>query len=678
MELSSFIHQYCFFYKDGKLIAGWVEGVQKNKLNILPLQGKPQLLPKARVAVFWRASSPNMQKADALQDLQLLLEEINALAQSQDLEVIHELSEHGKSYEFDELVSDFLENPQDPLQRVGLYLSLESDRRFFKRKNSVFTARTSEELAQIDAKAKREKEQQEWESRIQQWILELETGNWTPKTQASEEQILWIQQLQSVLVYGKNSAYWKSISPLFNLSASPSEDEEAKLRSLLKQAGYPISKGRLLLLRASVKDEFSQELLDAAAELGQKSISHADRRNWNGIPTFTVDSEKTQDYDDAISILEWSESRIEIAIHIADLSGLIQPGTILFEEAESRVSSVYTLKKVFPMFPSSLSNDYFSLKEGNDRHALSFIFNLFSNGESVLKGMEFGVIQVEQNLSYEQADLWIGQEVSFWKILSNCCQELRQKRIEKGALDFARKEVEFDISNPDHIQINAINRNSPANELIEELAILVNQEVGRFFKDHQCPGIYRVQAPYEVIKELKEGEKLSPQHLMIEPARLSVIPEMHAGLGCDYYIQASSPIRRFSDLVTQYQLAQYLKLGKIVFGEEQLMGWAEQIHTTQRTYAQVEREIENHWKLKFLAQHIGDVFFALIKRHLRGGRTEVIFEEIQYTIQVSNLSIYEAGKNVLLKIENVDVERRIVSVSVETEEPANSQEEQPF
>ena len=665
MELNTFIHHYCLFYKDGSLVAGWVEGIQKNKLIISPLQGKHQLLPPNRVGVFWKNTSQEIQKPSALEKLPPQIEQAQKFAQAQELEVIHELSEPGKSYTLEVLVSDFLDNPEDPLQRVGLFLALEQDRRFFKRKNNFYTARTLEELAQIDLKHQQEKEQRLREAKVHQWILDIESGEWNAQTSASEEQLLWIQQVQSVLIYGKNSGYWKMIAPIFHLNATLNEEEENKLRKLLLQVGHPISQGRLILLRASVKEDFPQEVLETANQLSQRPLFRRDRKNRTHLPTFTIDSKKTRDYDDAFSILEWTENRIDIALHIADLSEFIQPGNPLFEEAETRISSVYTLKKVFPMLPPLLSEDYFSLKAGEERSVMSFSFNLFRNGEWLCKDIEFSLVQVDQNLSYEQADCSIEQEDTFWGIFSNCCQAMRQKRIAQGALDFERKEVDIDISNPDQIRITPINRNSPANMLVEELAILVNQEVGKFYKEFQCPGIYRVQAPYEMIHELKEGEKLTPRHMVIEPVRLSTHPEKHAGLGCDYYIQATSPIRRFSDLVAQYQLAHYLRNGEIVFEEEQLMGWAEQIQTTQRVYAKAEREIADYWKAKYLSQHMGEVFSATIKRHFRMGNTEVNFEEIQYTVQVSNLSQNEPGDRVSLKIENVDTDRHFIVVSVD-------------
>lgn len=639
----------------------------KKKLLISPLQAKSILLPPNRVGIFWKTSPPFTEKSQALENLKIQMQQIQELAQHQELETIHELSTAGDRYTLEDLVFNFLETSDDPLQPVGLFLALENDRHFFKKKGLAYIARTAEELAQVEAKQKQVAQQKEWEAQGTQWLLDLETGLWNPQTPQSEEQQQWLEQLQSVLVYGKDSGSWKSIAPLFNLNASFNEDEENKLRRLLAQAGSPISWSRLVLLRASVKEEFSQNVLAAGETLCKTPLQQSNRTPWTSLPTWTIDSETTQDYDDAFSILDCTENHIALAIHTADLTNAILPGQPLFEEAERRIASVYTLEQVFSMLPSSLSNDYFSLKAGQDRLAMSFVFDLFTTGEKNFKGIEFSVIRVDENLTYEQADQAIVQEKSFWPTLSHCCLGLRQKRIEQGALDFARKEVKIDIGDPDNIHIMPIDRNTPANELVEELAILVNQEVGKFFYEHHCPGIYRVQGGAAMKGELKPGEPLTPQHFMIEPVRLSTVPERHTGLGCDYYIQATSPIRRFSDLVSQLQLAQFLQTQTFIFQEEQLMGWAEQIQNTQKTYAKAEREIENYWKYKYLAQHQGSIFSALLKRQLRAGKSEVEFETIQLTTQLSQLSQFDIQEKLFLKIENVDVGRRLVVISVSTQ-----------
>ena len=665
--MHEYLHQNCFFYKDRTLTAGWVEGIQKKKLIIAPLQGKSLLLPPHRVRIFWSATAT--EKHSALAALQNQMPQIAEIAQAQDLETIHALIGGEESHTLEDLVANFLEPSGTPLLRVGLFFALENDPHFFKKKGTLYAPRTSEEMAQLEARQKQMEQQKQWEAQSRKWIEAIEGGRWNAQTVQNEEQSQWVKQLQGVLIYGKDSGYWKTLAPVFNLSMPLSPEEELKLRRLLQQIGCPISQSRLIGLRASVKEGFSQKTLDAAQQITQTPLWSKDRKSWSHAPPVTVDAETTQDYDDAFSILDWTDEQVEIVLHIADLSSTIAPQNPLFATAEHRVASVYTVEQTFPMLPPALSNDYFSLKAGEDRFAMSFAFQLSINGEKKFRGIDLSVVHVEENMTYDQADEAIAQGLSFWPTLSNCCLALRQKRVEGGALDFMRQEVKIDIRDPERIAIVPLDRNTAANELVEELAILVNQAVGEFFYERQCPGIYRVQSPYEKVGEAPAGEPLTPQHFIIEPVRLSTVPERHAGLGCDHYIQATSPIRRFSDLVSQLQLNRLVTGEALFFPEEQLMGWAEQIQNVQRMYGRAEREIEDYWKYQYLRQQQGELFVATIKRQFRAGKTEVEFEAIQLTTQLPQLSQFELKEKVLLKIENVDAERRLIVASVETTKP---------
>ena len=101
--------------------------------------------------------------------------------------------------------------------------------------------------------------------------------------------------------------------------------------------GTPFLGAELVLKRASVHFEFSEEVLAAARQLSPLQISPR-RNDWSQISTFTIDAAKTKDYDDAFSVVEWSEEKMTLAIHITDLSEWVQPDTPLFEEAEKRLS----------------------------------------------------------------------------------------------------------------------------------------------------------------------------------------------------------------------------------------------------------------------------------------------------------------------------------------------------
>ena len=155
-------------------------------------------------------------------------------------------------------------------------------------------------------------------------------------------------------------------------------------------------------------------------------------------------------------------------------------------------------------------------------------------------GIEHEQIVVQQNLTYEEVDSFVVHQDSFWGMLFSCCDAQRKLRLANGALDIERKEFELDITDPENIRVLERDRESPANSLVQELAILVNQLAGEQLERVRLPGIFRTQAPYEITQEPVEGEKLTMDHVNIEGARLAVNPGAHSGLGCSVYMQVTS------------------------------------------------------------------------------------------------------------------------------------------
>jgi len=371
------------------------------------------------------------------------------------------------------------------------------------------------------------------------------------------------------------------------------------------------------------------------------------------IPTFTIDAEKTKDYDDAFSVLEWNNNSLKIAIHITDLSYNVIPESSIFKEAESRISSVYTLEKSFPMLPEELSNDLFSLKANKFRKAISFIFKLSSKGNWNLIEIEAVNIKVQENLSYEKANKLIEDKKDFWGLLYQFCLKSQENRLANGALNIYRKEFDFDISDPKNIRITCLNRNSPANRIVEELAISVNSETGKLFKEAEFPGIFRTQSSYEIIKDVEKGDQLSMENVRINPTKLTPSPDKHAGLGCNSYIQVTSPMRRFVDLIMQLQLKLLISNKEPVFNKDDMLRWSETISIRQKKYNRAEKEILKLWKLKYLEQHLGEYFDAKIRRINQNGNTEIKILELDYTVNSSGLGKLKEGEELILQIKEV-------------------------
>ena len=652
----SLVFHYCVFFRDNRMEYGWIEGIQKNKLIIVPLHGKKQFLAGNRIALSWKDDKLNLNAELAHESLLEQTKKAEQYQQSFELETIHSLLDEIKEYSLEELAVDFLNDAEDTICKLGLFLAMREDSFWFKHnRNLTYTPRTEEELSLLKVQLARQKELKERELNIQTWIKNLESGDWHADSEISTEQKQWLHQLLNLLTEGTDSQHWKEMSSLLDWGSSFGIGEENALKRWLEKAGSSVSTSRLTLLRASVREHFSNEIYQEVERVRKIPLEKQVMLSPE-VPTFTIDAKKTRDYDDAFSVMEWSSGGLVIAVHITDLSDFVYPQDALFKEAEARISSVYSLEESIPMIPDELSSDTFSLKAGEDRKVLSFMFQLSANGNWNLLEVVSRVIRVQKNLSHEEADHLIEENRDFWGLLNNFCQRSLEQRLENGALNLSRKEFDFDISDPKDIKITALDRNSAANRIIEELAISVNCETGRIFQEADFPGIYRTQSSYEIIKEVTEGTKLSMENIRIEPARLSTIPGKHAGLGCDVYMQATSPIRRFVDLVTQQNLKLLINKQEPVFSEDDMMRWSEEISLRQRKYNRAEREIIKFWKLKYLKQHLGDNFEAKVRKKLANNNTEIELLELDCVVSAAGLTEFESGEQLLLRIDEVGLE----------------------
>ena len=663
--LESMTKYYCIFFLDHKLELGWIEGIQKNKLIVIPPKGKPKFLLPNRLAYSWREKKLPLNAVQAHENLEQQMKQAEQFKQTCDLETMHSLLDNGREYTLNEFAIDFLDNPENTVCKLGLFLALHQDSFWFKHnRNSTYTPRNSEELALLEVQFARQQEQEKRAVNIQKWIKQLESGEWNSDTKITTEQQNWLDQLLNLLTEGTESPFWKGMSALLDWGTSFGGVEENTLKRWLAGAGTPVSTSRLALLKANIREKFPKEVL-AKVELVQQLKSANIAKFPEDIQTFTVDSESTLDYDDAFSVLEWNDRELTVAVHISDLSDSVHPGDPLFSEAEVRISSVYTIEKTIPMLPEELSNDTFSLISGKEKAVLSFKFKLTENGDWNLLEVFPSMTKINENLSYEQADILIENNHDFWGVLNKFCLCSQERRLEKGALNLARKEFYFDISDPEQICITPLNRNSPASRVIEELAIAVNKETARLFQEADFPGIYRTQSPYELIKVVEEGEQLSLDNIRIEPAKLTTIPGTHSGLGCEVYMHVTSPIRRFADLITQRQLKKLIKKEEPVFDTKEMMHWAEEICIRQRNYNKAERDITQYWKLKYLQQHIGEIYAVKIRKKLPNNITEIELLELDCVVPATGLGKDKKGEHIL-RINEVGLDPPLIEVQIKS------------
>jgi len=655
---------YCLFYKNNKLQFGWVRGEQKNKLVIQPEQGKEFNCPENRLEYLWPGKAFAGEK-----DMQADVAEKAAWAMTRSLEfeweVIYELCEPGQGYSLQQMADSFLEDPEDGWLTAALLIGLKNDSRRFQQKKNTFWARSPLEIARLveeetirqqnDLKVQRERE----------WAEQLTRQ--TRPLPAAEEEAHWKQFLnrfKNFLIYLERSQERDYFCDLFHCNLHDLVATERRLLGYLALTDLKMSWGCLMLKRAlgdsfaaAIEPTVTTAICDPSLQPSRDQSLREDQRS---LEVFTVDGEDTRDFDDALS-WDFTGSEALIRVHIADVASYVQKGDPLFETAEKQMSSLYTVKGVYPMFPAALSENAFSLIAGADRPVVTFEFSLADDGQMTRSVCYRSVVRIRQNLTYDWVDQAIAEVSSDWSKLWDIGLKLKNRRIAQGSLELDRVEIKLDVSRPDDIRIKEIRENTPATMLIQELAILTNHQAALFCRQRQIPCFYRTQPPYVLIKEPEVGQNPTLRDISIQPARIVLEPDSHSALGLDCYLQTTSPIRRFLDLVNQQIILDGLSEAPARYSREELLMWAKRGEETQREYAQVEKRLLDHWKVKYVAQHSQDIYEAEFIRSRRDGKAWVNLTALQLYAE-GWIDGKEPGQRLSVEIERVDLQSDRVSV----------------
>ena len=353
----------------------------------------------------------------------------------------------------------------------------------------------------------------------------------------------------------------------------------------------------------------------------------------------TIDPDTARDFDDAIEV-QPTDYGWEVAVHIADVSHYVKPGTALDKEARTRGNSVYLADRVIPMLPENLSNGLCSLRPDEERLAFSVFAQI--NRDGSVRKVRFGrsVIRSSARLTYRQALAMLQSpptdEVSrrvhaAW----DCSSTLRKRRFAAGALDLEMPEVKVWLDKEGHPVKLELVENDISHQLIEELMLLANEQVARHLKRKNQPNIYRIHekpepekldeyrelaATYGVkagdlsnraeLQRLLDGLKGKPYASALKigllkslkRARYSPDPLGHFGLSKSDYSHFTSPIRRYADLLTHRSLARDLDPKQHGPLSTDLGPVSEHLSTTERTAADAEKESVRLKKLEYFGK----------------------------------------------------------------------------
>ncbi|HLU78375.1 MAG TPA: ribonuclease catalytic domain-containing protein [Burkholderiaceae bacterium] len=270
------------------------------------------------------------------------------------------------------------------------------------------------------------------------------------------------------------------------------------------------------------------------------------------VTAYSMDDSFTTEVDDAISVTPIGENKVRIGIHIAAPGLAIERDGELDRLARSRMSTVYTPGHKIPMLPDELITT-FSLDEGKLRPTLSLYIDAdLIAGEILATETRLERIAVARNLRHDALDEeitvealedpaipltygdWVRPLWQFAKHLGAQRDAVRGKTESSGRVEYSFV-LEGPHDDPNtRVRLIPRRRDAPLDRIIAEYMILANNVWGGLLAQHGVPGIYRSQQAGRV--------------------RMSTHALPHEAIGVPYYAWSTSPLRRYVDLVNQWQI----------------------------------------------------------------------------------------------------------------------------
>ena len=536
----------------------------------------------------------------------------------------------GREFGFQDLAREYVGREPTPAEAAGVLLKLHSaPMYFYRRGRGRFQAAPEATLKLALAAVEKKKRVQE---QVANWVERLAKGD------CPEE----IARLKDELLY----------------AADRNKPETRALEQACAQTG--LSAARLFQRCGLLADSHEYHLKRFLYEFfpqGSGFPAHTvpalpDDLPRASVAAFSLDDIGTTEIDDAFSV-QVTAAGLRIGVHIAAPALGIAPGSPLDAVARQRLSTAYMPGRKFTMLPEDVL-ERFSLDHGGELPAVSLYVDFDRDYALLGRHTRLERVPVVANLRHAEYDvLNEAFENGAARGLPHE-EELRQLWRAALALEARRGrpsaaatalDYTFYVEN-DRVRIVPRKRGAPLDKLVAEMMILANSAWGELLAERDVAAIYRVQSTGKV--------------------RFSVHPEAHEGLGVSAYAWMSSPLRRYVDLVNQWQLAASLAGRKPPFARnsEALLTALRAFEVTATRYDEHQRAMESYWSLRWIEQEGVRTLQGVV---LRDNLARI--EGLPLVARVSGAPSLEPGAIVRLDVGAIDlIERSITGVYRATDE----------
>ncbi|XWS43729.1 hypothetical protein CRYUN_Cryun16bG0128600 [Craigia yunnanensis] len=385
--------------------------------------------------------------------------------------------------------------------------------------------------------------------------------------------------------------------------------------NLLINIGYFPVHVNLDLLKLNILTDHSDEIIAAAESLLSESsdLDEMNRKDLSHLKVYAIDVDEADELDDALSATRLQDGRIRVWIHVADPTRYVEPGSIVDREAMRRGTSVFLPTGTYPMFPEKLAMVGMSIKQGELCNAVSVSVVLHSDGSIAEYSVQNSIIKPTYMLTYESATELLHlnlEEEAELKMLSEAASLRLKWRRQQGAIDTSTLETRIKVVNPEDsepsMNLYVENQEDPAMRLVSEMMILCGEVVATFGSCNNLPLPYRGQPQSNIdisaFSHLPEGPVRSSA--IVKIMRAAEIdfrnPIRHGALGIPGYVQFTSPIRRYLDLLAHYQVKAFLRGESPPFSAGQLEGMASIVNMQVRVVRRLSSSSLHYWIIEFL------------------------------------------------------------------------------
>jgi len=390
------------------------------------------------------------------------------------------------------------------------------------------------------------------------------------------------------------------------------EDADALLTAL-EHRGIVERDANELIARRGLPAEFPPKALSEAAEIAAAELDPRGE-DLRARPTVAIDTPGSEEIDDAFSL--WEEEGVTyLAVHVARPADWIGLDSALDVEALERATSVYFPEQTLPMLPEAVV-ERCGLLPGQPREALSLILPI---EEGVLGAGRFARtrVVVDAHLDYEEAhDHPLAGELL--RELEPALERAHAQRVALGAFHLRTPNVKIELDEAGEPRPRLLS-DGRAQQAVAELMVLYNARLGDALSAAGAPAPYRVQPEPVALREATDDPiRIMAARRELPPTRVQTTPGPQLSMGLSAYVQASSPLRRYLDLVAQRQLLAHLAGEPWPYPAKSLNQLLKDVHGRERRARGAEEERLRYYLCRWLERMGPDVAIpGLISRSSR-------------------------------------------------------------